>query len=332
MVSISLCMIVKNEARVLNRCLDSVHDLVDEIIIVDTGSTDETKTIAKAYSDNVYDFEWTGSFADARNYAFSLCTCDYIYSADADEVLYEEDRNKFRILKETLDPSIEIVQMYYTNQLKNGTVYNFDEELRAKLFKRVRSFTWIEPIHECVRELPLVFDSDIRISHEPLENHSMRDFSKFEAMVDKGEILSSRLFNFYARELFVSGELKNFDRAEDYFTTIADSDETNADDLMSAICIVTKAAYWRQDYLKMYRYALKAVASNPCSEVCFILGSYYEDMRDYKEAALWYYNAAFECNAVLNIRYEKEYPLQGLVDVYNALGLTDIAKQYEDML
>ena len=84
MITISLCMIVKNEEKVLARCLDSIYDLMDEIIIVDTGSTDQTREIAKKYTDKIYDFTWTGSFADARNFSFSKAECEYIYTADAD--------------------------------------------------------------------------------------------------------------------------------------------------------------------------------------------------------------------------------------------------------
>lgn len=325
-------MIVKNESKVLSRCLDSVADLVDEIVIVDTGSDDDTKAIARLYTDRVYDFKWIDDFAAARNYAFSLCECDYIYSADADEILNEENRQKFRILKETLDPEIEIVQMYYGNQLENGTVYNFDRELRPKLFKRVRQFKWIERVHETVRTDPVVYDSDIEITHKPLTNHASRDYRVFEDMIRNGEKFSPRLFSFYARELFVSGEKDDFKKAEDFFTQIADDDETSRDDLKIAICIVVKAAYWRQDYLKMYRYAMKDVADDPCSEICFLLGEYYEDQRDYKEAAIWYYNAAFECHSILNVKYEKEYAIQGLVDVYNNLGLTEQAREYERLL
>ena len=58
MITISLCMIVKNESEVLARCLDSVRDAVDEIIIIDTGSDDNTREIARRYTDHVYDFEW----------------------------------------------------------------------------------------------------------------------------------------------------------------------------------------------------------------------------------------------------------------------------------
>ena len=113
MITISLCMIVKNEERVLKRCLDSVRDLVDEIIIVDTGSTDATKRIAAGYTDKIYDLTWNDDFSAARNFAFSKATKEYIYSADADEVLSEENRRRFRLLKETLLPEIEIVQMKY---------------------------------------------------------------------------------------------------------------------------------------------------------------------------------------------------------------------------
>ena len=164
-ITFSLCMIVKNEEKVLARCLDSVRDLMDEIIIVDTGSEDRTKEIAAKYTDKVYDFPWTGNFSEARNFSFSMASCDYIYAADADEVVDEENREKFRRLKETILPEVEIVQMYYGNQLSHGTVYNFDRELRPKLFKRVRTFEWIEPVHETVRLLPVVFDSDIEITH-----------------------------------------------------------------------------------------------------------------------------------------------------------------------
>ena len=157
MIEISLCMIVKNEEKVLARCLDSIADLMDEIIIVDTGSTDATKEIAARYTDRIYDFEWVEDFSAARNFSFSKATRDYIYTADADEVLDEENRQRFRELKELLLPEIEIVQMKYCNQLSQGTAYNFDEEYRPKLYKRQREFVWIEPVHEMVRLDPVSY-------------------------------------------------------------------------------------------------------------------------------------------------------------------------------
>ena len=116
MITVSLCMIVKNEEKILERCLSCLADLMDEVIIVDTGSTDRTKQIASKYTDKIYDFQWEDDFSAARNFAFSKATGDYIYSADADEVLDEVNRERFRALKANMYPEIEIVQMYYCNQ------------------------------------------------------------------------------------------------------------------------------------------------------------------------------------------------------------------------
>ena len=182
MISISMCMIAKNEESVLKRCLDSYSGLFDEIIIVDTGSTDNTKNIAAGYTDKIYDFEWTGDFSEARNFAFSKASCDYIFSADADEVLDDYNRNLFMRLKSVLLPEIDIVQMKYVN-CSHNTVYNSKKELRPKLYKRLRTFTWISPIHETVRLQPVIFDSDIEILHMPQSSHSKRDFSIFKKLI-----------------------------------------------------------------------------------------------------------------------------------------------------
>ena len=122
MISISLCMIVKNEEKNLRPCVESLRGIYDELIIADTGSTDATKKIAAELGAKVFDFTWTGSFADARNFAFSKCSCDYIYSADADETMDAENRDRFLILKENMDEQIAIVQMWYRNQLAYDTV------------------------------------------------------------------------------------------------------------------------------------------------------------------------------------------------------------------
>ena len=137
MVSFSLCMIVKDEEAVLSRCLDSLHDIMDEIIIVDTGSTDKTKEIARKYTDKIFDYKWCNDFADARNFAASKATGDYIYTADADEYLDAENRDKLCQLKKIMLPEIEIVQMLYHTPAGLSTVYNFEEEYRPKLYKRL---------------------------------------------------------------------------------------------------------------------------------------------------------------------------------------------------
>lgn len=134
-VRFSLCMIVKNEEAVLKDCLDSLQALMDEIIIVDTGSTDRTKEIAAQYTDKIYDFQWCNDFSAARNFAFSKATGDYIYSADADEYIDVENRKKFQLLKQAILPEVEIVQMIYVTEQINHPTENFARDLRPKLFK-----------------------------------------------------------------------------------------------------------------------------------------------------------------------------------------------------
>ena len=82
MISISLCMIVKNEEKLLKRCLDSYRPVCDEIVIVDTGSTDRTKEIAAGYTDLIYDYPWNNDFAAARNFLLSVSGSPYVFVND----------------------------------------------------------------------------------------------------------------------------------------------------------------------------------------------------------------------------------------------------------
>ncbi len=329
MITVSLCMIVKNEERVLARCLDSIAGLMDEIIIVDTGSTDATKRIAFKYTDKVYDFRWTGDFSAARNFAFSLAGMDYIYSADADEVLDAENRQAFALLKETLLPEIDIVQMYYANQLESGTIYNFDRELRPKLFKRLRTFCWEGAIHEQVRLEPVVYDSDIEILHMPERNHKDRDLAAFRRMAETGGRPDKRLHNIYAKELFISGEDRDFIAAREFFRQSCQDTGRGEDEIREAACVAARAARLCGDTEDFFKYAMKAIACGECSEICCELGEYYRDRQDMDEAIVWFYNGAYETESVLDIRRNGEIPLRGLAECYRAAGNAEQAAVYD---
>ena len=141
MITISLCMIVKNEETVLARCLDCVKDIADEIIIVDTGSTDKTKEIAYRYTKKVYDFKWCDDFSKARNYSFSKATKQYQMWLDADDIITDSDGNKILKLKENLDTSIDIVTFKYNTHFDK---YNKPilTSTRERLFKREKNYLW----------------------------------------------------------------------------------------------------------------------------------------------------------------------------------------------
>lgn len=332
MITISLCMIVKNEERILARCLESVADLMDEIIIVDTGSTDRTREVAAGYTDRVFDFTWVDDFSAARNFAFSKATMEYIYSADADEVLDEENRGRFRLLKETLLPEIEIVQMKYANQLQFQTVYNYDEEYRPKLFKRLREFVWEGPVHETVRLAPVVFDSEISILHMAQGNHAKRDLANFERHCRAGYRLPKRLHNLYARELMMAGDEEDFARAAAFFRASAADGGRDSDEVAEACCVAARAARLAGDVVGFFKYASKVVAQEACSEICCEMGLFYEEAVDYEEAAVWYYNAVYETAPILELHAGNQKGLEGLVRCYEKLGCREQADAYRQKL
>ncbi len=309
-MTVSVCLIVKNEENVLARCLSSLECIADETVIVDTGSSDGTKTVAAGFTSRIYDFEWTDDFAAARNFAFSKCRCDYIYSADADEIIDEENQERFRKLKSVLDPAIDIVQFLYTNQLEYNTTYNYDRELRPKLYKRLRSFVWEGEVHEQVRLEPVIFDSDIEIIHKPEKLHSGRDFEIFRKIFERRGALEPRLLDMYLRELAVSGGDSDYIAARPFIEKAAEQegDEARLKDELYTLMRACRAVSDKDGFMK---YAFRALAlGGVTSETAYELGEYYSAAGDKKEAGMWYYNAAHETEASLDHRYHDEYPQQ----------------------
>ena len=311
MTTISVCMIVKNEEKHLARCLSSLQGIWDELIIVDTGSTDKTKSIAAEYTSHVYDYQWTHDFAHARNYTFSLATCDYIYTPDADEVLDSDNREKFLRLKQTLLPEIEIVQMIYVNRHPYQTTENFDKDYRPKLFKRLRTFQWIDPIHETVRLQPVVYDSDIEILHQPDSSHASRDLAIMRASIQKGCHLSARLHKMYARELFMAGTSQDFLEAETFFQNSFKDAARSNDEHMEALCVLARINRLKKNYLEFLSLCLNGTAAFPCAELCLEAGDYYVEMQDYENARDWYENAR-NTPAILDLRCQEEFPAKKL--------------------
>ena len=96
-MTLSLCLIVKDEESNIQDCIDSFSGLFDELIVVDTGSSDKTKNLAVESGAKVFDFEWKNDFSSARNFAISKANSDYIMMIDADDRMKEED--KLRLLE-----------------------------------------------------------------------------------------------------------------------------------------------------------------------------------------------------------------------------------------
>ena len=151
MATISLCMIVRDEEAVLGRCLESVKDAVDEIIIVDTGSTDRTKEIAEQYTSQLFTFQWVDNFAAARNFTFSKARMDYQMWLDADDVLMPEDAAALRTLKEELKADVVMMPYQVAFDSDGHPTMSY---YRERLFKREKGFQWAGAVHETITPLP----------------------------------------------------------------------------------------------------------------------------------------------------------------------------------
>ncbi|MDF2802877.1 MAG: glycosyl transferase, partial [Anaerocolumna sp.] len=115
MCSISLCMIVRNEENSIRRCLSSIIDMVDEIIIVDTGSQDKTIDICNEFGAKVYPYTWQEDFSAARNFSIKMATSDWILWMDADEELITTNKNGLKKLLEDNNEALFVKMIHFLN-------------------------------------------------------------------------------------------------------------------------------------------------------------------------------------------------------------------------
>lgn len=145
-MKLSLCMIVKDEERNLRDCILSVKSVVDEVVVVDTGSTDYTKDIARELGARVFDFPWCDDFSAARNESISHATGDYILWLDADDRIEASELNKIRQLK-TILPA-EKNRAYYFVVSSQAPLEGESRFLQLRLFPRVKGAFFEGKIHE----------------------------------------------------------------------------------------------------------------------------------------------------------------------------------------
>lgn len=278
-------MIVKNEEDIIGRCLDSVKHIVDEIVIVDTGSTDQTKEIVSKYTENVIDFKWIDDFAAARNFAFSHATMDYILWLDADDVFMVEDQQKFLTLKETLDSSIDSVTMHYHLAFDgNGNVTS--SLRRNRLVKRENNFKWHGAVHEYLEVWGNIFHSEIAVTHDSLEHDSDRNLRIYDTRRKRGEKFSPRDLYYYANELYDHQKLKE---AIKYYKKFLATKKGWVEDNISTCGRLADCFHSINDQENELYYILKSFEyDTPRADFCCRLGYMYLQRNQPEKALVWY--------------------------------------------
>ncbi|MFJ7932734.1 glycosyltransferase [Sporosarcina sp. NPDC096371] len=288
MITISLCMIVKNEEDVIGRCLESVSGIVDEINIVDTGSTDRTKDIVNEFTDRIFDFPWIDDFAAARNFSFQQATKEYILWLDADDVFTKEDQEKFKLLKQSLSTSIDAVSMNYH--------LGFDDEghvnsllRRYRLAKRANNFQWIGAVHEFLSVFGNLVDADVAVTHSPLSHDSNRNIRIYRKLIESGETLSLRDTFYYANEL---KDHQLFEEACTYYKNFLDSPLGWIEDNIQACLKLADCYYELNDKENALHATLQTLTYDvPRPETCCRIGYHFMEQGQNEAAIHWYHQA-----------------------------------------
>ncbi|WP_165452322.1 glycosyltransferase [Paenibacillus thalictri] len=332
-ITISLCMIVKNEENTLERCLSSVQGIADEIVIVDTGSTDRTKEIASRFTDCIYDFIWIDDFSAARNYAFAQATQEYILWLDADDVLLEQDAVKLRALKQALVWDTDAVSMHYN--LSFDEAGNVSSSLRRnRLVKRSNGFRWIGFIHEYLQVYGKIEYADIAVTHDRKHTQSSRNLHVYEQKEKENLHFSTRDLYYYANELFDHELWERSLHKYEEFLNRADGwieDRINAcgraGDCLEKLGRIFEA---KTKALQSFAYTL------PRAENCCRLGYYHMMENDYPGAIYWYKTAVSlskpdNPQALIQHACWTWLPLIQLCVCYSRIGDNETANRYNEL-
>lgn len=285
MITVSLCLIVKDEEAVLDRCLKSIAHLVDEIIVVDTGSRDQTKSIAANYGATIFDFTWIDDFSAARNAAFEQATQEYILWLDADDVLSEDDQQRFADLKESLDPSVDVVTMLY--HLAFDEYGNVSFSLRRnRLVKREKSFTWRGMVHEYLEVYGKVLHSDVAIIHQSEGGFSDRNLKIYQRRLANHDEFSPRDLYYYGNELV---DHKRYDEAIPVYERFLNEGGGWIEDNIACCGKLADCYHHLGQHKKEIASVLRSLTyGSPRPEYCCRLGFHFLQQKDYLSAIFWY--------------------------------------------
>lgn len=324
-MNISLCMIIKNEEAVIGRCLDCVKDIFDEIIIVDTGSIDNTKNICVRYTDKIYDFVWCDDFSAARNFAFSKASCNYLFWLDADDIIEKDDLLKISELKKRNVEYDTYMFKYVVAENADGAVYEF---YRERLFKKCDKSIFKGFIHECVVPFGKIGYFDIKIKHRKnYDSHvnQRRNLDIFLKHKKAGEVFDARTTYYFAKEYFY---LSDFVQCEKILKEFLLFKRKNVADVRDALLTLYRCSHARGEAQIEYLNRLLTEVGGD-AEALTLTGMYYREKSDFNRAEMYYkFALCVDETTVPGFIYKPYYylyPLLELVSLYYAIGKKGLA-------
>lgn len=267
-MGLSVCMIVKNEEEMLGDALESVKNLADEIIVVDTGSIDKTVEIAESFDAKVYSYKWKDDFSDARNFSLGKATQEWILVLDADEIMDPKDYGKIRGLMNDLEVAgYAFEQRSYTSDVNMHGYINMQSEMSRGMSGYI----------SC--NILRMFRNNLGIKFQGAVHESIDDSAKEAGVVKKSEVIIHHYQFLKGDEVQQEKQLKYLEIYEKNIDKYPNKARAYRD--MGIICY-----QFLKDYSRAIRYFTKSLALNSSNVKTYVgLAACYIALRKYGEAA-----------------------------------------------
>lgn len=311
--TLSICMIVKNEEKNVTDCLESIKEIADEIIIVDTGSTDKTKEIVSKYTDKIFDFKWIDDFSAARNFSLSKANNDWILWLDADDIVDNPEEIP-PLLRETF------------GACNFNIVYGTNTFCQARLFRNCLNIRFAGRVHEypILDNAILRTISKVNVIHKT-EKHSSEDRSQRNYRILKKELEddpnNARTLFYIANAL---KELTEYDRAIEMYRKYLER-ATWRDEKWMAQRYIGNILQWNKRYkeaIEEYKKALEI--DDRWAETYYYIGECYYLLKNDESCIDWMLKAARqsipETQLWKEIPIYEEAPYRYLFVAYESLG------------
>lgn len=319
-MKISSCLIVKNEAKNISRCLNSIKGTADEIIVVDTGSTDNTVEIAESFGAKVFFYEWDNNFSNARNHALDKATGDWIIFLDADEYFGPNTKKQLRAVIERVShiKTIDAVLCKIINiDTQSGRVLSENPTIR--IFRGKSGIRYEGAIHEQLLKhgrLPTsanITDVSLIVYHtgysaDLMPEKIQRNLKILEKDIENNVI--TNLTYYYMSSMHYT--LKNYHEAIKYaLLSLAEPEMKNTIMAYMPYVLLVKSMLELKDkysYEEIEKYIAEAISNYPTHpEVWYIRALAKKAQNDTTEA-IESYRKAIECNKNFNLLLNNGFP------------------------